>query len=176
MRAVAIKEVGAHAGFVLTEVPETMPGMDARLPKTGADCLVDDGLQAAAMDRELRHLVARVGSAQIAPDLLPEPVGVEQLVGSDPHRIEAIEQSKLRQFFDGVRQRVDADPELSDGIRLLVNVAVDPAGMQHEGGREPTDAAADHDNLHRQLTKPTGAFRDNGSQSSSRATIFARHR
>jgi len=121
----------------------------------------------------LRHLVAGVGAAQLAPDLLPEAVGVEQLVGSDAGRIEAIEQPELCQFLDGVRQRVDADPEFADGIRLLVDVAVDPAGVQHEGGREPTNAATDHNNLHRQLTKQT---RDNGSQSSSGATVLARHR
>src|SRR5260221_10594932 len=135
-----------------------MAGVDARLAEAGADCLVNDRLQPAAMDRELRHLVAGVGPAQLAPDLLPEAVGIEQLVGSDSHRVEAIEQSELPQLLDGVRQRVDADPELADGVRLLVDVAVDPAAMPHEGGREPTDAAADHDNLHRPTHETNAPF------------------
>ena len=44
MRAVAVEEVGAHAGFVLPEISETMAGVDARLAEAGADCLVDDRL------------------------------------------------------------------------------------------------------------------------------------
>src|SRR5260370_27333716 len=109
-----------------------MAGVDARLAEAGADCLVNDRLQPAAMDRELRHLVAGVGPAQLAPDLLPEAVGIEQLVGSDSHRVEAIEQSQLRPLLYCVRQPADADPEHADSVRLLVDVAVDPAGMQHE--------------------------------------------
>src|SRR6516165_3484198 len=101
------------------------------------------------MDGELRHLVAGIGATQLAPDLLPEAVGVEQLVGSDPHRVEAFEQPELAQFFDRMRQRIDADAELTNGVRLLVDLAVDAAGMQHERGGQAADAAADNDDLHR---------------------------
>src|SRR6201984_865805 len=95
------------------------------------------------MDGELRHLLAGIGAAQLAPDLLPESVGVEQLVGSDPHRVEAVEQPELAQFLDRMRQRVDSDAELTNGVRLLVDLAVDAAGVQHErGGGTPARAAA----------------------------------
>jgi hypothetical protein len=152
MRAVAVKEIGAHAGLILAKMPEPVVGVDARLAEAGADRLVDDRLQPAAMDGKLRHLIAGVGAAQLAPDLLPEAVGIEQLVGADSRRIEAIEQPQVRQFLDGMGQRIDADAELANGVRLLVNLAVDAAGMQHEGGRETADAAADDNDLHRELT------------------------
>src|SRR5262249_23862365 len=130
MRAMAVEEVGAHAAFVLAKMPQAMAGGGARLAVPGAQRLVDGRLQPATMDGELRHLVARIGAAQLAPDLLPEAVGVEQLVGSDPHGVEAIEQPQLLQFLDRMRQRVDADAELANGVRLLVDLAVDPAGMK----------------------------------------------
>jgi len=155
MRAMAVEEIGAHAAFILAKMSEAMAGMDARLAEPGAYRLVDDRLQPAAMDGELRHLVAGIGAAQLAPDLLPEAVGVEQLVGSDPHRVEAIEQPQLRQFLDRMGQRVDADAELTNGVRLLVDFAVDAAGVQHERGGETPDAAADNDDLHRPTHEPT---------------------
>src|SRR5262249_12867167 len=155
MRAMAVEEIGAHAAFVLAKMSQAMAGVDARLAEPGAHRLVDDRLQPAAMDGELRHLVARIGAAQLAPDLLPEAVGVEQLVGSDSHGVEAIEQPQLLQFLDRMRQRVDSDAELTNGVRLLVDLAVDPAGMQHERGGQAADAAADNDDLHRPTHEPT---------------------
>src|SRR5215475_4955989 len=49
-------------------------------------------------------------------------------------------------------QRVDADAELANGVRLLIDLAVDAAGMQHERGGETAGAAADDDDLHRAPT------------------------
>src|SRR6516165_76812 len=54
-----------------------------------------------------------------------------------------------------MRQRVDSDAELTNGVRLLVEFAVDAAGMQHERGGETPDAAADNDDLHRPTHQPT---------------------
>src|SRR5215470_9612093 len=111
MRAMAVEEISAHAAFILAKVSEAMAGMDARLAEPSAHRLVNDRLQPATMDGELRHLVAGVGAAQLAPDLLAEAVGVKQLVGSDPHRVETSEQPELAQFLDRMGQRVDADAE-----------------------------------------------------------------
>src|SRR5262249_50783833 len=155
MRTMAVEEVGAHAAFVLAKMSQAMAGVDARLAELGAHRLVDDRLQPAAMDGELRHLVAGIGAAQLAPDLLPEAVGVEQLVGSDPHGVETIEQPELAQFLDRMGQRVDPDAEFTNGVRLLVDLAVDAAGMQHERGGQTADAAADYDDLHRSTHNQT---------------------
>src|SRR5262249_54249597 len=61
----------------------------------------------------------------------------------------------LAQFLDRMGQRVDPDAELANGVRLLVDLAVDPAAMQHERGGQTADAAADNDDLHRSTHKPT---------------------
>src|SRR3546814_19065635 len=95
----------------------------------------------AAVDRELREFVATVEAAQVAPDLLAEAVGVDQLVGADSHAVESLEQAEGRQFLDGVRQGVDADAELADGPRLLVDLDLDAFGVQAPRGRQPSDSS-----------------------------------
>src|ERR1041385_82309 len=111
--------------------------METALAEPRARRLIDHALQAPTMDRELRYVEARVEPALFAPDLLPEAVEIEQLVGADRDRVEPLQQPQLLQLLDGVRQRVDADPELADGVGLLVDLAIDAARMQHQRGDKP---------------------------------------
>ena len=148
VRAAAVEEIGGDAGLVLAERAEPVAGTDAPFAEPRARRLVDQPLQSAAMYRELRHLVAGVEPARFAPDLLAEAVGVEQLVGADADGIEGFEQAQLSQFLDGVRERVDPDAELADGLRLLVELAIDPPRVQHQRRGETTDAAPDNDDFH----------------------------
>src|ERR1043166_6807248 len=127
VRAAAVEEISRDARLVLTERAETVAGADAPFAQPRARRLIDHPLQPAAVNRELRHLVAGVEPARLAPDLLAEAVGVEQLVGADAHRVEPLEQAELRELLDGVRQRVDADAEFAHRLRLLVDLAVDAA-------------------------------------------------
>ena len=78
------------------------------------DRVADHALQPAAVDRELRHLVAGVEAARLAPDLLAEAVEIEQLVGADGGGVEPLEQAEAAELGDRVRQHVDADAELAD--------------------------------------------------------------
>ena len=144
----AVEEIGRHPALVLAKRAEPMAGVNARLADPRPRRVIDDALQPAAMNGELRHLVARIGAARLAPDLLAEAVGVDQLVGPDRHRVEPVEQSKLLELLDRVRQRVDADAELANAVGLLVDLAVDPARMQHQRGGETPDTAADDNDLH----------------------------
>jgi hypothetical protein len=97
---------------------------------------------------QLRELVARREAPRLTPDLLAEPVGVDQLVGPDGHPVERLEQAEAGEFPDRVRQCVDADAEFVDLPRLFVDVALDTDGVQAQRGREPADAAADHQYPH----------------------------
>ena len=110
--------------------------------------LVDHGLQAAAMDRELRKFKAGVGAARLAPDLLAAAVHVEQFVGADADLVEFRQQPQFGQLLDGMRQGIDADAELAHRVGLLENLAVDAACMQHQRRGQAADAAADDDGLH----------------------------
>src|SRR5262245_56715684 len=118
MGAMAVEEIGSDAALVLGEATEPMAAKNARLANAGAHGIMNDALQAAAMNGELRILIARVEPAGLPPDLLPEAVGVNELVCADTRRIESVKQAKLRQFLDGVGERVDANPELANCLRL----------------------------------------------------------
>ena len=100
------------------------------------------------MNGKLRNVVSGVEPARFAPDLLPEPVGVEQFVCTDCDRVEPVEQSEFGEFLDGMRQRVDAHTEFADGVCLLIDFAVDAACVQHERGHKAADACARNDGLH----------------------------
>src|SRR5205823_2981529 len=108
MRAVAVEEIGGDAAIVLPERAEPMAGVDAGLAEPRPHRVIDHGLQPAAMDGKLRNLIARIGAARLAPDLLAEPVGVDELEGPDADGVEPVEQLELCQLLDRMRQRVDA--------------------------------------------------------------------
>ena len=146
--AVAVEEMGGDAALVLRERTEPVTGMDAAFTEPRPHRLKDRALQPATMNRELRHVIAGIEAARLTPDLLTEPVGVDQLKGADADRVEAIQQPELLQLLDGMRQRVDADAELADRVGLLVDFAVDAAGVEHQGHGQPADAAANNDDLH----------------------------
>jgi hypothetical protein len=148
MRARAVEEPRRDAALVLPEGAEAAAGTDRSRAEAFTRRLMDDALQTPAMDRELRHVVAGVEAARLAPDLLAEAVGVDQLVGPDRDRVEPLHQAELAQFLDGVRQRVDADAELADGFGLLEDFAVDAARVQHQCRRKPANSTADDDRLH----------------------------
>jgi len=66
----------------------------------------------------------------------------------ESHGVEAVEQAEFSQLLDGMRQRIDADAKLADGIRLFKDFAVDPARMQHQRRYKAADAPACNDDLH----------------------------
>ena len=148
MAAAAVEEVRGDAAIVLSEGAEPAIQMNARFTQAGARRLVDDVLQPAAMDRELRNVVAGIEAARLAPDLLAEAIGIDELVGADRDRVEPVEQAEVGKLFDRMRERIDADAKLADRVRLLENLTIDPARMQHQPGHQATDAAAGDDYFH----------------------------
>src|ERR1700729_3475215 len=90
----------------------------------------------------------RAGWQWLAPNLLPEAIGIDELVGADRHCIEAGEEAEIGELLYRMRERVDADAELADRVRLLEDLAVDPPRMQHQPGDQAADAAAYDDDFH----------------------------
>ena len=91
MRAGAVEEMRDHAAFMLREGAEPAAGVDRLATQPFLDGAMDHALQAAAMDRELRHVVAGAEAARLAPDFLAVAVEVIQLVGADRGRIEPVQ-------------------------------------------------------------------------------------
>jgi hypothetical protein len=148
VRAMTIEEVGGDAALILLEVTEPMPCMQTAFAERETHRLINHALQPAAMHGELRHVIAGVDAARLAPYLLAEAIGIDQLVGADRDGIEPFHQPELLQFLDGMRQRVDTDAKLADALGLLEQFAVDAAGVQHQSRRQPPDPSADDDHLH----------------------------
>jgi hypothetical protein len=142
-------EAGLDAPFRLRERRERMARVHRLAAEPVEHCLVEHALQPAAVDGELRHLVAGVNPARLAPDLLAEAIGVDQLAGADRHLVEPRQQAELGQLGDGVGEHVDADAQLAEAPGGLVDLAADAARLEHQGQRQPADAASDYDHFHR---------------------------
>src|SRR4051812_30677419 len=143
MGAVAVEEVRADAAFILREGAEAAAGADRIRAKPLDDSLMDDTLQPAAMHGKLRHLVPGIEAALFVPDLLAVAGQIKQLEGADRRSVELVEQAEAGELADRVRQRVDADAELLDGVGLLVQLAIDAACAQHQSRGEAANSAAD---------------------------------
>ena len=148
-RAGAIEEIRGDAALVLGEGAEPAAGVDGVRAEPLLDGAVDHALQPAAMDRELRHVMAGIDAAGFAPDFLAVAVEIIKLVGADRDVVELLQQAEAGEFADRMRQRVDADAEFADGVGLLEQLAVDAAGPQHQRGGKAADTAADDNRLHR---------------------------
>ena len=88
-------------------------------------------------------------AARLAPHNLPGAVHVKEFAGADRHRIQSRDEAKGREFLDGMRQGVDADPEFADFGSLLVDLAADaalgqPLGPGSGAGRRHPAAQPDH--------------------------------
>ena len=83
MGAGTVEEMRDHAALVLRERAETAAGVDRLRPEPFLDGAMDHALQAAAMNGELRHVVAGVEAPRLAPDFLAEAVEIIQLIGAN---------------------------------------------------------------------------------------------
>ena len=102
------------APSVLRERGEQVTRVHGGAPQPIDHGIAQDALQVAPVDGELRHLVAGLEPARLAPDLLAEAVGVDQLARAHADLVEPGQQSELVQLGNGVRQHVDADAKLAD--------------------------------------------------------------
>src|SRR5665213_323268 len=145
----AIEKIRGDAAFVLGESAEPAAGVNGVMPQPLIDGTVDHALQPAAMNRELRYVMAGIDAAGFAPDFLAVAIEVIKLVGADCDIVELLQQPKTGEFADRMRQGVDADAEFADRIRLFEQFAADAAGAQHQRRGKTPDTAPDDNRLHR---------------------------
>jgi hypothetical protein len=115
----AIEEMRGDAALVLGEGAEPAAGVNGVMAEPLLDGAVDHALQPAAVDRELRNVVAGIDAAGFAPDFLTMAVEIVKLVGADRDIIERLQQAEPREFADRMRQGVDANAEFPDRVGLL---------------------------------------------------------
>src|SRR5262245_53704737 len=83
MCVAAIEEIGAHPTLILGEGTEAASRVDGVPTQPFEHGLMDDPLQAAAMDGKLRDLMAGIEPAFLVPDLLTMPSQIKQLRSPD---------------------------------------------------------------------------------------------
>src|SRR5262249_824147 len=96
----------------------------------------------------LRPGVACCKPAQLAPDLLPELVQIDELAGRDRGLGQRLEQGALTQHLGRVRQQIDADPERTQLLDRFIDARPDAHTLERERGGEPADPRADDDDVH----------------------------
>ncbi len=156
--AAAIDDAHEHAVVCLLEPADGMTAAHAIGAQAFGRHPQEQHLQLAAVDRELRVVVAGADAARLRPDALSVPVVVRELGGLDRGRGERVLQPEAGQHPDGVGQQVDADAERPDLARRLDDRRVDAARVQGERGGQPADpAAGDQDLAHGAGRKPRRA-------------------
>src|SRR6185436_12400922 len=90
----SVEEMRDHTALMLCERAEAAAGVDRLRPKPLLDGAMDHALQAAAMNRELRHVVTGIEAARLAPDFLAVTVEIIQLVGANSGGVEPVQQAK----------------------------------------------------------------------------------
>ena len=105
-------------------------------------------LQIAAMDGELRHVVAGKAPGRLAVDVLAEAIVETIFARGDRDLGQRLLQAERAQFARGMRQDVDADADRLELGRRLEDAAGDAGAMQHQAERQAADAGADDENFH----------------------------
>ncbi len=146
--AVRILESGDRLVAVVVDAraavtEDDLVGAGARLER-----LEQHHLQVAAMDGELRHVVAGEAAGRLAVDVLAEAVVEAVFARGHRHLGERLFQAESAQFARGMRQHVDADADLPDLGRRLEDAAGDAGAVQHQAEREAADAGADDQDFH----------------------------
>ena len=135
-----------------------------RCTETFGRCLPQHGVQPAAMDGELRHVVAGVQASRLRPDRLPEMVGIGQLPRPYADRVQTGQQIQGREFADRMRQRIDADTQGSSSRRRP------PA----PDSRCPSDAASGRGSARRCRRRRSGSPRSSPAVAGKRYCVRRR--
>ena len=104
-------------------------------------------LQVAAVNRELRRVVAGPAPGRLAVDVLAEAIEERRLARQHRDLLERLEHAERLQRTRCVGQDIDADPERADLGRGFEHPAGDARTVQRERQRQAADAGADDQDL-----------------------------
>src|SRR5262249_46497827 len=107
-----------------------------------------DHLQVAAMNGELRHVIAGETASWLAVNELAEPVVKAILARGYGHVRERLFEPKRTHLTRRVRQDIDAYPDRLEFGRRLEDPACDSGAMKHQPHRQSADARADNQDFH----------------------------
>jgi hypothetical protein len=123
-------------------------GDDCRLAEPLAHRVEQHRLQHAAMDRELRPIVAGEAPAGLRPDQASALGEIGDLLGPDTDCLELGFQPHLEKLAHRMRLDVDADAERPDRRHLLKHAGGYAGLVQRQRKRQSRYAAADDNDAH----------------------------
>ena len=112
-----------------------------------AECVGQDHLQVAAVDRELRVLVSGGAAERLLVDQLAEAVEEGGIGGGDRGLGERGFKAERGELSRSMRKQVDADADRPDLRGGFENPARNSFLMQREPERQPANAGTDDDDL-----------------------------
>ena len=128
-------------------MPCVPAGDDAVRAGTRAKRFQQHHLQIAAMDRELRMIVARRAPERLLIDQLAEAIEEGGIGGRDRDVCQSLLKPERGKLFCSMRQQVDADADRLDFGGGFENAAGNFGLVQREPKRQSADAGADDDDL-----------------------------
>src|SRR5262249_59380945 len=122
---------------------EVVVGVNALATEAVEHCPVQDAEELAAVDAQLGPVVAGSKASRFTPDQLAVLRVVLELSGGEADARELIEESELSQLAHGVGEDIDADAQLLQDRRGLVDVhVVDARIEQGQGQHHPADSSS----------------------------------
>ena len=118
-----------------------MPKMHRPFAKTLHDRFVENLVQIAAMDREMRIFIPRIQPAGFGEDQLAMTVEIGEFPGFHPMRPKRIPEIERIQHADRVGHHIDAEPERLKFRRCFIDPAGNAPGVKRQRHRQTADAA-----------------------------------
>ena len=137
-----------RAALVLLDAGAKMIGDDAVLADALLHGAIEREMQPAAMNADFRVLIARRLAARLLVDELAEAVEEAALGVLDAGGSSSSPRPSADEFAHRMRQQRDADAELLQFGRRLIDAARDPARVQIERERKAANPSADDRNGH----------------------------
>src|ERR1700722_1642239 len=139
---VAAAETCDDPGGRFLEAFKAMPFAHRAGTRPVANSREHDGVQHAAVDGELRQIVAGIAPAHFGNNVLTELVDVAKLARFDADRRYGVEEVELRELAGGVRQDVDADAERFQFLGDVEHDKVDAAPLQSQRKRKAAESGS----------------------------------
>ena len=139
---------GGNSRAALIDGNQPVPGDQPLSAQPGFRFLEQGDLQDPPVDRNLRHRIAGIAPARLAPDALAVAVVIDQLARGDAQRFQLRRQPQPVEDRHGMRQQIDPDAQLIDlGNGLIDRDIVSGIGQQ-QGCNAAGDPGAGNTNLH----------------------------
>ena len=146
-RGAAIGKARRHALIILIDAFATLVQQNAVLSQSLPHGVDQYLMQVAAMDRQLRPVIAGGTAAWLLADELTEAVVVGHLLGGDCHILQQLAETEFGQLAHGMWLQIDADTEPAQIGCRLKHPARQAEFMQAERQHQAGDATAEDEDV-----------------------------